>query len=157
MEGCASLARSPPDFCDHHFRRPLRGPSSSQFPPRSRVNSSPPVRRCNLVFCSQDGRSRFVDKVLHVLIWPAKQIAFDNDRTVIDGLRTAFPDINTADGLLGGVGLSLRTGPTVEPVSRFHLDAEQKGLLADVQPGFRIGFDSKAADGAGIVDEQRKN
>src|SRR5260370_42494320 len=111
----------------------------------------------NLVVGSQDGHSRFIDEVLHVLIWLAKQIAFDDDRTVMGGLRTAFPDIDAADGLLAGVGLSLRAGPTVEPVSRFHLDAEQKGLLADVQPGFRIGLDSKTADGAGIVDEQREN
>ena len=109
----------------------------------------------DLIFCSQDGHSRFVDEALHVLIWLAKQIAFDDDRTVLGGLCTAFPDINAADGLLAGVGLSLRAGPVVEPVSRSHLDTEQKGLLADVQPGFRIGLDSKAADGAGIVDEQR--
>src|SRR4030088_3287404 len=78
----------------------------------------------NLVFCSQDGHSRFVDEALHVLIWLAKQIAFDDDRTIMGGLGAAFPDINTADGLLAGVGLSLRAGPTVEPVSRFYLDAE---------------------------------
>src|ERR1700730_3048292 len=111
----------------------------------------------NLVVGSQDGHSRFIDEVLHVLIWLAEQIAFADDRTGMGGLRTAFPDIDAADGLLAGVGWSLRAGPTVEPVSRFHLDAEQKGLLADIQPRVRIGLDSKAADGAGIVDEQRKN
>jgi hypothetical protein len=111
----------------------------------------------NLVFCSQDGHTRFVDEVLHVLIWLTKQIAFDDNRTVKGVLRTAFANINSADGLLAGVGLSLRAGPTVEPISRLHLDAEQKGLLAYVQPRFRIGFDSKAADGAGIVNEQREN
>src|SRR3979490_1509146 len=78
----------------------------------------------NSIFCSQDGHSRFVDKVLHVLIRPAKQIAFDDDRTVVGGLRAAFPDINAADGLLAGAGLSLCAGPIVEPVSRSHLDAE---------------------------------
>src|SRR5712692_11809848 len=78
--------------------------------------------RSQLVFCSQDGHSRFVDKVLHVLIWPAKQIAFDDDRTVLGGLRAAFPDIHAADALLAGVGLSLRAGPIVEPVSPFHLE-----------------------------------
>src|ERR1700736_261343 len=114
------------------------------------VNVRCRLPRCNSVlldhysvFCSQDGHSRFVDEVLHVLIWLAKQIAFDDDRTVLGGLCTAFPDINAADGLFAGVGLSLRAGPTVEPISRFHLDAEQKGLLAYVQPRFRIGLDSE--------------
>ena len=86
----------------------------------------------DLIFCSQDGHSRFVDEVLHVLIWLAKQIAFDDDRTALGGLCTAFPDINAADGLFAGVRLTLRAGPTVAPVSRFHLDAEQKGLLAEI-------------------------
>ena len=53
-----------------------------------------------LIFCSQDRHSRFVDEVLHVLIWLTKQIAFDDDRTVEGVLRTAFANINSADGLL---------------------------------------------------------
>jgi hypothetical protein len=82
----------------------------------------------HLIFCSQDGHSRFVDEVLHVLIWLAKQIAFDDDRTVMGGLCTAFPDINAADGLFAGVGLSLRAGPTVEPEQELIRTLEKAGL-----------------------------
>src|ERR1700722_10252105 len=72
----------------------------------------------------------------------------------MDGLSAAFPDKNAADRLLAGVGLSVRAGPAVETVPRLRLDAEQKSLLADIQPRFRIGLDSKAADDARIIDQQ---
>src|ERR1700722_6069827 len=69
-----------------------------------------------LAFGEQDGHARFVDETLHVLIGLAIKIAFHDDRTIGDGLRAAFPDKNTADGLFAGIGLGLCAGPTVGTV-----------------------------------------
>src|SRR5580693_1476056 len=110
-----------------------------------------------LTFGEQDGHSGFVNETLDVLLGFAKQVAFDDDRAVVDGLGAAFPDKNAADRLLAGIRLGLRAGPAVETVPRLHLDAEKKRLLADIQPRVRIGLDPKAADDARIIDQQCEN
>src|SRR5580692_737038 len=109
-----------------------------------------------LTFGEQDGHSGFVNETLDVLLGFAKQVAFDDDRAVVDGLGAAFPDKNAADRLLAGIRPGLRAGPTVETVPRLHLDAEQKRLLADIQPRVRIGLDQKPAD-ARLIDQQCEN
>jgi hypothetical protein len=65
--------------------------------------------------CSQDWQACFIDDVLQVLICSTKQIAFDDDRTFACDFRAALSQVDTAERLLAGVRLGLRTGPAIEP------------------------------------------
>ena len=89
---------------------------------RFRTGESP--AQIELAFGLHNTNPRFGEKVLLILISLAIKIALYHDKTVLGGLRASFPDINAADRLLVGGGQTLRTGPTIDPVSRFHLDAQ---------------------------------
>src|SRR3954468_21745859 len=64
---------------------------------------------------------RFIDETLDVLIGPAEQIAFDNERTAADRLGAAFPEVDATHRLVSCFGLTFAARPAFRAVARFGL------------------------------------
>src|SRR5215216_326894 len=72
--------------------------------------------------CVLDADPCLVDKTLAVLIGPAEQIAFDNERAAADRLGAAFPEVAATYRLVSRTRLTLGACPAVRPVARPSLE-----------------------------------
>ena len=60
-----------------------------------------------LILGPQYADPRFIDETLDVLIGPAEQVAFDNERTAADCLGAALLEIDAPHRLVSGTRLAL--------------------------------------------------
>src|SRR5215216_5192580 len=91
--------------------------------------------------CVLDADPCLVDKTLAVLIGPAEQIAFDNERAAADRLGAAFPEVDATYRLVSRTRLTVGARPAVRAVAGLGLEPEEKRLLPDIETRLRVGLD----------------
>src|SRR5256885_9437523 len=106
---------------------------------------------------AQDADPRFIDEALDVLIGPAEQITFDNERTAADRLGATLPEVDATHRLVACFGLTFAARPALRAVARPGLYPEQKRLLPDIKTRLRIGLDLQTGNMAGIVDRSEEH